>query len=457
MTRMILDPVTRIEGHLRIELEIEGTTIVRARSSGTSYRGFENILRGRDPRDAAHITQRICGVCPIPHGRAACEAFEAAAACAPPPQAVFIRNVVQAANFIDSHLLHFYAMVLPDFVTGLPLANGDRRAAQPQVRPDGARLDAKSLAEHVLASLGARRACHEIIVALAGKMPHAAGIVPGGVTVVPSARLLGELAVLVEELRAFVDGPYASDAQILRGAFPSYDNLGASSAAFMAFGAFPDAAGNRLLPGGLCDVTGGIAPIVDTSTVTESTGCAHYGVALPAHPAAGATEPMFGRAGAYSWIKAPRLAGQPCEVGPLARAILSSRDPGIRGVMARHLARQGEASLLTAALGTWLAGLTPDAPGLPVFPAVPPQGSGSGLTEGPRGALGHWLEIEAGVIRHYGVVSPTTWNASPADEQDVPGPIERALQGVSLADPSDPIEALRIVHSFDPCLQCAVH
>lgn len=457
MTRMVLDPVTRIEGHLRIELELEGTTVVRARSSGTSYRGLENILLGRDPRDAAHITQRICGVCPIPHARAACEAFEAAALCSPPPQALRIRNLVQAANFIDSHLLHFYLMALPDFVTGLPLANGDRLGVQPKTRPDGASLDTKSLAQHALASLRARRACHELIVALAGKMPHAAGIVPGGVTVVPSARLLGELSALVAELRAFVDGPYASDVRALRAAFPVYDELGASNATFMAFGAFPDDQGRRLLPGGVCDVSGGIIAVVDTTAIVESTASARYAAARPAHPAVGATEPALDRPESYSWIKAPRLAGQPCEVGPLARAILSSRDPGPRGVMARHLARQAEASLLAAALEAWLAQLVPEASGLPVFPQVPRDGSGSGQTEGPRGALGHWLTIAAGVVSHYGVIAPTTWNASPGDEQDLPGPIERALQGVTLAAPSDPIEALRIVHSFDPCLQCAVH
>lgn len=457
MSRMVLDPVTRIEGHLRIELEIEGSMVVRARSSGTSYRGLENILRGRDPRDAAHITQRICGVCPIPHARAACEAFESAVRCSPPAQAVGIRNIVQAANFIDSHLLHFYVMALPDFVAGLPLANGDRLGGQPRIRSDGAALDAKPLADHVLASLRARRACHEIIVALAGKMPHAAGIVPGGVTVVPSARLLGELSALVAELRAFVDGPYASDVQSLRGAFPSYDDIGASNAAFLAYGAFPDPQGNRLLPAGVCDVSGAITAVVDTSGITESTKNALYLAAPPAPPATSVTQPALDRTDAYSWIKAPRLAGQPCEVGPLARAILSSRDPGHRGVMARHLARQSEASLLAEALDRWLAELSPDVSGLPVFPQVPLGGSGSGLTEGPRGALGHWLDIDAGVVSHYGVIAPTTWNASPGDEQDVPGPIERALQGVSLAVPTDPVEVLRIVHSFDPCLQCAVH
>jgi Ni,Fe-hydrogenase I large subunit len=457
MTRIVVDPVTRIAGHLRIELEVEGGVVAQARSSGTSFRGIENVLRGRDPRDAAHVTQRICGVCPISHGRAACEAFENAAQLTVPPQARRIRNIVQAANFIDSHLLHFYVLVLPDFVSGLPMATSAQLGSSPKAREGGKGLDAKLLAEHVAASVRMRRACHELIVALAGKMPHAAGIVPGGATVVPSATLLGELAGLATEIRAFVDGAYASDVQSLASAWATYLDLGASGATLLAFGAFPGDDGRPLLPAGAYSPQGAVVPTVDPAAIAESTASSRYALAAPAHPASGLTEPALDRAAAYSWIKAPRLAGQPCEVGPLARAILSGRDPGHRGVMARHLARQSEASVLAAALETWLAQLQPGVSALPVFPQVPPVAAGVGLTEAPRGALGHWLSIEASLVRDYGVVSPTTWNASPRDEQGIAGPIERALEGITLADPSDPIEAVRVVHSFDPCLACAVH
>lgn len=457
MTRIVIDPVTRIEGHLRIELEVEGNIIVRSRSSGTSFRGIENVLRGRDPRDAPHITQRICGVCPIPHARAACEAFESAARLTVSPQALRIRNIVQAANFIDSHLLHFYLLALPDFVSGLPMATSASLGASPRARESGNGLDPKPMAEHATTSLRIRRACHEIIVALAGKMPHAAGIAPGGATVVPSAALLGELAGLTAEIRAFLDGAYALDVQALARAFPSYLEAGASAATFLVFGAFPADDGQRLLPAGSFSPTGTITPAVDPGAIAESTASARYPLVAPAHPASGLAEPALDRVDAYSWIKAPRLAGQPCEVGPLARAVLSGRDPGHRGVMARHLARQSEASLLGAWIEAWVSELQPGVGALPAFPQIPTVAAGVGLTEGPRGALGHWLDIDAAVVSHYGIVSPTTWNASPRDEQGIPGPVERALEGITLADPSDPIEALRVVHSFDPCLQCAVH
>ena len=454
MTRIVIDPLTRIEGHLRIELEVEGNVVVRARSSGTSFRGIENLLHGRDPRDAAHITQRICGVCPIPHARAACEAFENAAGLTVNPQARRIRNIVQAANFIDSHLLSFYLLTLPDFVSGLPMAT---TSGSPKTRYGGKGLDPSALAEHAKVSLRIRRSCHEIIVALAGKMPHAAGIVPGGATVVPSAALLNELAALSSEIRAFVEDAYAFDVKALAGAFPAYLDIAASGSAFLAFGAFPADQGQLLLPAGLSGPEGSVLSPVDATAVAESTASARYAVAAPAHPALGSTDPALDRVDAYSWIKAPRLAGQPCEVGPLARALLSGCDLGHRGLMARHLARQSEASLLAAWIGTWLAELQPGVSALPAFPQIPTVATGVGLTEGPRGALGHWLDINAALVSHYGIVSPTTWNASPRDDQGIAGPIERALEGIALADPSDPIEVLRVVHSFDPCLQCAVH
>ena len=457
MTTIVLDPVTRIEGHLRIELDVKGGVISQARSSGTSFRGFENLLRGRDPWDAAHITQRVCGVCPIPHARAACEAFEQAAGVTVNHQARLIRNIVHAANFVDSHLLHFYAFALPDYVAGLPTAVGWPQGKPPRAWKGGEQLDVAALAEHVAMSLRIRRARHEVITALAGKMPHAAGIIPGGATVQPTDQELTELEALASQVRAFVDGPYSEDVIALAATFPAYQELGASAVALLAYGAFPAADDQLLLPGGLLPPEAVVALSVDPSVITESTASARYAVAPPIHPANGLTEPALDRTDAYSWIKAPRILGYPCEVGPLARAVLSGRDSGGRGVMARHRARQGEASILAASIQTWLAELSPGISALVSFPDTAPTGAGAGLTEAPRGALGHWVAIEDSLVSHYGIVSPTTWNASPRDENGAAGPIERSLEGVALADISDPIEAVRIIHSFDPCLQCAVH
>jgi len=457
MATLVIDPVSRLEGHLRLEIEYEGGAVVRARSSGTSFRGLENVMRGRDPRDAAQITQRICGVCPVPHGRAACEAFENAAGLTVSPLARLVRNVVQAANFVDSHLLHFYVLSLPDYVAGLPTAGAWPPDRAPAAWRAARRLDAGLLAAHAAEALRWRRACQEIVVALAGKMPHATGLVPGGATAVPSAATLADLRVLAAGVGAFARAAYADDARALARAFPEYAGIGASGAAFLAHGSFPHADGSPLLPGGLVLPGDASARTADVSLVRESTASARYAAGAPAHPSVGTTEPAPRRSDAYSWVKAPRLSGHPCEVGPLARAVVSGRHSGAAGVMARHVARQRESVTLAGAVESWLDQIAAAPPAPSALPDVPVSGAGVGLTEAPRGALGHWVTIEASATSHYGVVSPTTWNASPRDEAGVPGPMERALEGVRVADPADPIEVVRVVHSFDPCLQCAVH
>ncbi|MFA6033019.1 MAG: nickel-dependent hydrogenase large subunit [Myxococcota bacterium] len=182
-----------------------------------------------------------------------------------------------------------------------------------------------------------------------------------------------------------------------------------------------------------------------------------YTESTPLPPAEGVTIPDMNRSGAYSWSKAPRLDGAVFEVGPLARAVVAGTDPGGRGVWARYRARRQESSLIAEKMAVWLNALEAGKPGIEKLPDVPASGTGQGLSEAPRGSLGHWLTIEGGRISRYHVISPTTWNGSPRDEQGQPGAMERSLKGVSIADPKDPIEALRVIHSFDPCLQCAVH
>lgn len=455
MATIVVDPVSRLEGHLRISLEIDGGKVVLARSSGTSFRGIENIVGGRDPRDAAHITQRICGVCPVPHAVLSCAAFEAAAGVTVNDQARLVRNLVQAANFIESHLLNFYAFTLPDFVSGLPTTRGWTGAKSPAWRPT-LMLSRQPLSDHFLASIHIRRACHEIITALAGKMPHPVGIVAGGVTAQIADSTVADLLAIMSRIQAFVDGAYADDVAALCEDFPEYEDIGVAGVAFLSYGSFPQHDGTLLMPRGVLLPGSTTASSLDAAQIAESTASSRYALDNGGHPSVGRTEPALDRTDAYSWIKAPRLAGQPCEAGPLARAVVAGQAVG-RGVLARHRTRRTEASQLAAAMTGWLGELAVGESGLPVFPSVPQTGSGEGLGEAPRGSLGHWLKIDGALTSHYGVVTPTTWNASPRDDQGQPGPMETAMQGVSVANAEDPIEVIRIVHSFDPCLQCAVH
>jgi hydrogenase large subunit len=457
---VFIDPNVRIEGHLRIELETEGNTIVKARSSGTSFRGFENILQGRDPRDAPHITQRICGVCPIPYARAAAESIENAQNITVNNQGRLLRNLILAANFIDSHLLHFYILSLPDFIQGLPTASA-QIPASPKPWRGGEALPVSAIAGHFAAMLAARRACHKIESLFGGRMPHVAAMVPGGITATPSAEDIAAAQEALNEIEVMIKEYYYKDVTALIAAFPDYKDLGASHCDFLSYGAFPDESGKLLLPAGFIaaqDLTGTGVPF-DQKEIKESVAFSRYQKGQPQHPESGVTIPDLTREDAYSWLKAPRLGGRPCEVGPLARALVAGKGPGYLGVWARHACRQEESTVLVDAMKGWLAELTPKAPACTKYApsASSTPVSGRGLIEAPRGALGHWVTIASGKIQNYHIVAPTTWNASPRDEAAVAGPMERSLENIKLADSSDPIEATRIVHSFDPCLQCAVH
>ena len=452
-----LDPVVRIEGHLRIDLDIKDNVVQSAHSSGTSFRGFEPILVGRDPRDAPHITQRICGVCPVPHARASTAAFEAAAQLTVNNQARLVRNLIEAANFIESHLLHFYLLALPDFVAGLPTAGPWPTGLTPKLWDGRQGVDVAALVTHFVSALAVRRDCNSIGSLLGGKFPHPVGIVTGGVTTSVTSEMKATLETLVSNVVAFVGNVYRPDVESIVYAFPEYLDIGASGAGFLSYGGYPEADGSLVLARGLVRVGSVDAVPFDPGQITESVACSKYEAGAARNPASGITQPSLARNDAYSWSKAPRVNGAVCEVGPLARSVVAGVGLSERGAHARHLARVAEANRLAARMVDWVLALEAGASGCPVFPKPPTAGQGIGLVEAPRGSLGHWLAIQDGVISQYQVISPTTWNGSPRDDANQPGPLEKALEGVQVADPQDPIEALRVIHSFDPCLQCAVH
>jgi hydrogenase large subunit len=450
-----LDPVSRIEGHLRIDLDVRDNVVKSAISRGTSFRGFEIFLRGRDPRDAVHLTQRICGVCPIPHSTCASMAIEQAAGITINTQALLLRNLIEASNFIDSHLLHFYVLVLPDYVAGIPTAGNWPRDVAPRIWEDRGGIDVNTLVAHFLGHLEARRTCVGIAALLGGKLPHGVGIVPGGATANVTADTKATLRTLVQRIRTFVTESYGPDVHWLSGTFDEYQTIGVSNCDFLSYGGYAEPSGERLFPAGVTSGTAGTTG--DFGQITESVARSRLVYKAPLAPNQGETELDLAREDAYSFSKAARYSGRPMEVGPLARAVVAKRAPSYRGVMARHVARADEAALLVARMETWVEQLEESVTACPKFPAPPVTGSGAGLVEAPRGALGHWLTVENSVISRYQVISPTTWNGSPRDESAQPGPIEKALEGVVVKDSEDPIEVMRIVHSFDPCLQCAVH
>lgn len=461
MAKVIVDPVTRIEGHLKIEVEIEGGKVVSAHSSGTLFRGIELILRGHDPRDAQEYVQRICGVCPIGHATAAALALDDAFGIEPPPNGRIVRNLILGSNYIQSHILHFYHLAALDYVkapdTIAPLApryEGDYRL------PDSVN---KAAVAHYLEALEARRKAHEMLAIFGGRMPGQRAIVPGGVTETVDAEKIVEFKSRLKDLISFIENVYVPDVLAIAEAYEDWFGIGRGPGNLLAYGAFPvDDKGNLFFPRGR--FTRGRLEEVDPEAITEDVKHSWYldDTGGTKHPSGSIVTPAPEKEGAYSWLKAPRYDGEVHEVGPLARMWVAG-DAQVRGlgekafsVMGRHAARAFEARKLARAMLEWVDQLEPGKPTCTPH-RLPKEALGVGLTEAARGALGHWVKIEAGRVSRYNAVVPTTWNASPRDDQGKPGPIEQALVGTPVKDPKNPIEIVRVVRSFDPCIACAVH
>ncbi len=460
-TTITIDPVTRIEGHLEIKVTVDTVRgeqqVVDAHAAGTMFRGFEVILVGRDPRDAAQYTQRICGVCPVSHAMASTMNLDQAFGVTVPDNGRILRNLILGANFIQSHLLHFYHLSVLDYVNTTGLL--DKAPWTPRfVLPDMVSgQTAANLVNNYITALAMRRKAHQMGAIFGGKLPCTGAFVVGGCTEQVTTEKIDAFRTLLTEIRNFVDTVYVPDAQLLGSVFPDYYTHGAGTGNMLAFGVFDqDASGtNQYLPAGL--LTGGVPGTMDPAQIAEYVGTAWYTPASGGmHPAQGETEADPDKPGAYSWMKSPRYLGQPYELGPLARMWITGDYTNGVATMDRIVARALETKKIADALDGWLDDLQPGAATYEPS-TVPQSGVGAGLTEAPRGALGHWMTVENSVISRYQVITPTNWNAAPRDDVGVPGPLEAALVGVPVADVDAPLEVVRVVHSFDPCLACGVH
>jgi hydrogenase large subunit len=460
-TTITIDPVTRIEGHLQIDVTVDTVggeeQVVDARSAGTMFRGFEIILAGRDPRDAAPYTQRICGVCPVSHAMASCKNLDNAFGVTPPDNGRILRNLVLGANFIQSHLLHFYHLSVLDFVDTTGLLDASPWTPR-YVTPDMATgPTAATLVNNYVAALQMRRKAHQMGAIFAGKLPCIGSFVVGGCTETVTAQKVSDFRALLTELRTFIDDVYLQDVATLSSQFSDYYQLGEGNGNLLAFGAFDldQASTTKFFPGGR--YTDGLPGTVDPAQIIEYIKYAWYADAGGnQNPAQGVTLPEADKPVAYTWLKAPRYADKVHELGPIARMFVSGEYTNGVSTMDRIVARAFETKRIADAMDGWLDQL---APGAATYApsTIPQQATSMGLTEAPRGALGHWMEIDDSVISRYQVITPTNWNASPRDNLEQPGPIEAALVGTPVTDLNQPVEILRIVHSFDPCLACAVH
>jgi Ni,Fe-hydrogenase I large subunit len=504
-----ISPLTRIEGHLAVHAttKLSGghkkmARVVEAHCEGEMFRGFERILEGRDPLDAQQITQRICGVCPIPHGLASIRAQEMAYGISPTNNGRLLQNLILAANYLHSHILHFYQLAGLDFVDvkAVLAYNGKDRLlvslkewvegalARKEVFPAAPFLPRYegnyvknadlnlSLLGHYAQALEIRRTCDEMAAVFGARVPHSTALVPGGVTQVPSMERILAYRSRLKKVLEFATHVYVPDLLEVAKEFPQYFDIGRGYGDFLSFGVFlQDGDGNKFIKPGA--TIGGKWEALDQEQILEDVGYSRFSQSSGLHPKDGHTIPSAKKERAYSWIKAPRYRGQPMEVGALARVMVNYHDPSgtwirkevdaflakvgvpadkLVSVLGRHVARGLETLWVGKQALQWLEELEVDGAPTRDF-TIPKTAAGYGLTEAPRGALGHWLAIENHLIKHYQCIVPTTWNCSPRDDKGQPGPIEQAIVGVIVEDPAQPIEVGRIVRSFDPCIACAVH
>jgi quinone-reactive Ni/Fe-hydrogenase large subunit len=540
--KIIIDPVTRIEGHLRIEVELdESNRVTEAWASGQLFRGIETILKGRDPRDTGLIAQRICGVCTNVHYRASISAVEQAYQITIPRNAELIRNLVSLALFVQDHLVHYYHLHSLDYVDVVSALSADvKKTAElalschphPYESGQGDLLATQQKLtqfvqagrlglfangywghtgyqfspeqnllhmHHYLQALQVQRELSKAIAIFAGKTPHPQNLVVGGVTSVMdmlNPQRVNDYLFLIKKARDFIQRAYLPDMRMLVGAYRDAIKAGEGRGHgnFMCSGGYPLADGTPLFAQGVV-LNHNFNQVLDfdIQQITEEAARSWYRDDLPRSPFDETTEPHYTdlnpdgslkTEGKYSWVKSPRYQDKPMEVGPAARMIIGYlRDaPLIKPYMdrfmqacqltlkdfsstiGRNAARAIEAELVCDVIFAQVSEMLEhikygnETTWTPYqFEDLPTEAQGCGVFEVPRGTLAHFVRIDQAKVANYQAVVPTTWNASPKDTRNQRGPYEQSLIGLKLADPSNPLEVLRVVHSFDPCLACAVH
>jgi hydrogenase large subunit len=548
--RIVVDPITRIEGHLRIDVEVDGGRVRNSWSSGQMWRGIEIILQGRDPREAWLFTQRICGVCTTVHAITSVRAVENAIGLEIPVNAQYIRNLMLAAHALHDHIVHFYHLSALDWVDVTAALKGDpvktaSLAESLSPWPKNSRRELEAVKSklgdfvangqlgiftngywghpamklspevnllgvaHYLQALEVQRKANQIVATLGGKTPNIQNLAVGGVAnainldnmTTINMDVLYRVKDLFEEVRTFVDQVYLPDVIAIGAMYPEWLGYGAGVTNYLAVPDMPlDAKATRFdLPGGTIfdgklenvKVFDGFSDPYFRDNVAECIAHSWYDGDWTRHPWEEETVPHytdFQDTGKYSWVKAPRFQGKPMQVGPLAQMLIGyasghqeirklvddslARAGSIAGAkltpqvlhstLGRHLARAVRARLLAdLGLKHWERLAANIGKGdfetyvKPEFPKG--EQRGFGFHEAPRGALSHWVVIRDGKIANYQAVVPSTWNAGPRDQKGQMGPYEASLVGNPVADPEHPLEVVRTVHSFDPCLACAVH
>ena len=547
MTRSIIDPITRIEGHLRVEMEVDNGVVTDAWVSGGCFRGMELVVQDRTPEDAAQIVQRICGVCPVSHTHASSLAGEAAYGIVIPNQARIIRNLVEGGQFLHSHILWLYTLAALDYVNPLNALNANVGKAYDLMEaagtscstdlktlmgtltkfanngqlsifsggwfldgqaPEAYKLDPEAdliCTAHYLEALNMQAKASEICGLIGGKMPHIMTLVPGGTAFVPTEEKLDELYSITREIRDWVDSTMLPDTKIIASAYPEALGFGRGCGRYVAWGVFQREnfeMADRYMPSGVVYTNDGLRlEDPDPSLIKEYVGHSWYLGDSDHNPKEGVTDPLYTEyyvAGTeheenghmigtvndrYTWSKGPSYNGECMEAGPFSRVlaaylrggeknayIVNNLDklmadlnltlPQLQSTLGRVAARQVECSYIAHLMVDWVDELIEALKGGDSEYFRAPEhltGYGCGMWEAPRGALYHDEHVDNGRITGYQIIIPTTWNIAPRNAEGVRGPMEQALIGTPVNNVDAPINALRTVHSFDPCTACAVH
>ncbi|MDY0180846.1 MULTISPECIES: nickel-dependent hydrogenase large subunit [Aliarcobacter] len=552
---LVVDPITRIEGHLRIEAIIdENNVITDAYSSSTMFRGIEEILKGRDPRDCGLLAMRICGVCTGTHYQRSIEAVENAFSVTIPKNARLVRNLIQGALYLHDHVVHFYHLHALDWVDITKALEADPKAtvaeAQKWAGLSGQRawnasedvyIQVKDRVQkyikqgrlgifgnaywgsegfkltpeqnliglsHYLDALELQRDLAKMMAIFGGKNPHPQSFVVGGVTCVQDIKnpaRIAEFKQLLKRGRKFIKEAYLPDVYMAGTMYgeEALNGTGGGLGNYMSYGGFnlddlPFYKSKKLFPAGIVK-NKDLSKVyeVDEAKITEDVTHAWYKGNTNLHPFDGVTEPNYTGFGKkenniayldtqnkYSWIKSPLYNDERMEVGPLARMVVgfASNDELIKkyvtnfltnanlpatvlfSTVGRTAARAIESELMADVMMDWVDELALNAANGDLstwtefdFNTVAKDAKGIGLEEAPRGALGHWVKIKDGKVVNYQTVVPSTWNAAPRDYKGRMGAYEAALIGTKVANVEQPLEILRTIHSFDPCIACAVH
>jgi Ni,Fe-hydrogenase I large subunit len=513
--KIVVDPVTRIEGHLRFETRVENGEVVEAHCSGEMFRGIEAALIGHDARVAQQVTQRVCGVCPYAHAEAASLALEDAMGIRPNRNGQLLRNLIVGAYQLQDYLLHFYTLCALDFIDVTAVLDykgsdaaligvrdwvaselGSKKifpAAPFLPRYEAEYVKNRELnltgIRHYLEALSVMADLHRMVAIFGAKAPHPVTIEAGGVTTVPTVDAVMKYQSLLSKVTPFIEQSYFNDLLGVAQEFSGYFKEGRGYGNLLSYNFLPDEeGGDHMIAGGA--TLNGRYSALDMGQITEDHRHSYY----ENRPDAGVRpldiqrlEPVSYQryqqeqgktAGKYSWTRSPRYAGQVMEVGPVARVVNTykagtnpqltalvdrfNRDLGIGledypSVMGRHLSRYILAHLTLGRLERDLARVQPGTLAY-VERDVPRNAQGMGLTEATRGGLAHWIETDGeGRIANYELIVPTTWNISPRDADGRPGAVEKMSIGTRLKDPSNPMELARIVRSTDPCMACSVH